>query len=193
MVFKTKKTIIRNRNVDFPEPTFKQTIRYIRDEEGIIRPTVILQAKQERNIVYGGRAVNALVGHNQQRKTHDWDIYSRKPLVHAHESENRIDHRFRADMAHVEGVPYDDHRGKDILWRVVITPLGKPVIDYSRMPKKKIPVVVKDGVMYESLGAAEVKYNRILRVGPERRLYKSFVDINRIQDHRINMELKKIV
>ena len=191
LLFKEKKkSKIINTGHNLPKATANQQWNLIVNWDKIIPVEVIRQTKKTGNVIYGCRAVNAIVGDPWTRATHDFDIYSLHPLRHAVEMEQAIDRRIGADIAHVEIVPYEDKEGKSkTVYRVVTKPLGDPVVDYTFRPSG-IQHVTIGGIRYETLKRAEAKYHRMFEQGLVKRIPKAQTDLIRIEGHRIEKLLK---
>lgn len=170
---------ILNTGERFPEPTFEQELRFLSESERFTEITVKEQARRTGNIIYGGQAVNAIVGDDFSRSTHDYDIYSMTPKQHAIDLEQAIDNHTQSDMAHVEEIPFTNEKGESgKMYRVGLKSYD-PLADFNRMPKGVKSVVV-DGVNYESLDRAEKKYVKMLGEDLPSRHINASLDIDRI-------------
>lgn len=190
-LFKEKKKRIFNTGKNLGEPTPIQEGRLISDWHNIVPPIIENHTRRNKNIIYGGRAVNAKVGPDFSRQSHDYDIYSKFPKRHAIQIEKRIDRKIGADVAHVEEVAFDNRDGKSgKMYRVVTKPYGDPDVDYNLMPSS-IEFETINGIRYETLGKAEEKYKKMIREGEEKRYYKARLDLQRIQMSKIFKKLER--
>jgi len=51
---------------------------------------ILVQAKKNKSIVYGGRAIQANIGRLKSRPTQDWDIFSSNPTKSANQIKNKL-------------------------------------------------------------------------------------------------------
>jgi len=160
-----------------------------------VPPRVIKQARRTGNILHGAFSTNMQMPKQYHRPTHDIDVWSRKPGVHAKEIEDQIDRCVGCDIAHVKeekvgkknmlvglGPPsmsQDEDEEFYKRYTVVTEPKDDVDVDYTKpeppVKKKKI-----SGVYHETLEGA---YERALdlRYRPMR-AGRAAQDIKRIQD-----------
>ena len=178
--FKKKEQNIKiiNTGEHLPSPTIEQELRFMGERDRFIKNTIENQARDTGNIIYGGQAVNAIVGPSFSRPTSDFDIFSHKPKGHAVEIEKKIDNFVGADIAHVKQVGYERAGIKGKMYRVSLKNWDN-IADFNRMPKNMKAVVI-NGVKYESLDMAEKKYLKMIREDDTKRLVHANQDIDRI-------------
>ena len=181
---KKKKGIIINTGQHLGKANMTHSLSFMMNRQRIVPPFVKRQSRKTGNIIYGCSAVNALVGKGLERPTYDFDIYSKMPKKHALQLEKHIDRSVGADLAYVEGVSYSDKSMKGTLWRVMTRPWGTPEADYNKR-KKGITFTKRKGVKYETLGAAERKYKKMLATGEGKRFLNANQDLGRIALHKL--------
>lgn len=164
-----------------PKPNQQQQFEIVHNWDAVVPPIVLQHTRETGNIIYGSRAVNALVGSDFSRPTHDFDIFSPMPKRHAVQVEQRIDRHMGCDIAYVERNHYLDGGKWKPLFRVVTRPVGDPDVDYNKKPRK-MGFVVKNGVRYEPLPVAKKKYGRMIQGDDLKRFYQGHIDLNRILD-----------
>lgn len=187
-----KKGIIINTGQHLGKANITHSLSFMMNRQRIVPPFVKKQSRRTGNIIYGCSGVNAIVGRGFTRPTHDFDIFSSIPKKHAIQLERHIDKSVGADLAYVEGVPYSDKNMKGTLYRVLTRPWGHPEADYNKK-KKRIKFVVKKGVRYESLDAAEKKYNKMIREGEMKRMVNAHQDLGRIALYRLSQRRRRLL
>ena len=124
----------------------------------LVRQPILRQSRRDKTVIYGGHALNKIMGRGFQRNTYDYDVYSNKPLSHARQIERSIDRGTNSDLAFVEKTDYPSGGTSKDLFRVKIRVNDAVEADYNRMPKG-IRIIKRNGVRYESLGDAKSKYH----------------------------------
>ena len=174
-----------------PKPSAVKQLQFLADWDRIVPPKVERQSRRDGTVLYGGRAVNALVGIGLHRPSHDFDVYSKSPKKHALELERHIDQTTGTNMAYVKETYYERKGKKKKLYRVETVPEGDEEADYQQMPRD-IEFVTKNGIRYETLGRAKSKYDYILKHGEEKRQFKAHQDISRIELYELLKGVKKL-
>jgi hypothetical protein len=154
-------------------------------------PNIILrEARKKKQIVYGARAMNIQVPMFFNRPTFDYDVFTKKPKQTAHQMQLLLDKEisggrdeFYSKRAKHEGTHKVMHKGKD----------GRKgtkddfnIVDYTRMPRTKVPVRIYYGVRYRSLPSM-VRHRKKILKDPESkyRHEKDKEDIERIRYGRL--------
>lgn len=150
-----KKRII-NTGTHLPKATMSDWFELQGNRKKLVTRPIMNQSRKNGTVIYGGHALNALLGKHNQRTTYDYDIYSKHPLKHAQEIEKSIDRGTNSDLAYIERTTYGNSNKP--LWRVKIHGNETIEADYNTMPKG-LTYVKKNGVRYESITRAEKKYN----------------------------------
>jgi len=154
----------------------------------LVRQPILRQSRRDKTVLYGGHAVNRLVGPRFSRSTYDYDVYSHKPRCHAIQLEQSIDRGTNSDLAFVEKTSYPSGGTTKDLYRVKIRVNDSVEADYNRMPQG-IRVVKRDGVRYESLRDAKSKYRWMNRNPTGNRT--SFGELHRIEMYEQFKKRKK--
>lgn len=119
---------------------------------------ILRDTKRDKNIIYGGKALNAQVIPQIRVPTLDYDIYTRKsPRAEARQMERKLDRKFRADLFETRRAIHPQTH------RVVNKVTKRAVVDYTRMPKPQPEYVKVEGVRYIPLRRVEARRRRILR------------------------------
>jgi len=175
---KDKNVVIINSGGHLPEVTIEQELRFLSERDRFVKLEIENQARNTGNIIYGGKAVNALVGPMYERPTVDFDIQSKHPKKHAMQLERIIDNHVGADISHIEMVSYDRDGSKGKMYRVALKNFDT-IADYNLMPKNS-SFVTKDGIRYEPLEAAVKKYLTMIQTDETKRLPNANQDLDRI-------------
>ena len=116
--------------------------------DNIIRSKV----KKDKDVIHGGRAMNAQLPAPFQRRTMDYDIYSVSPKARARQLESELDKAAKGDYYYMKpamhpgtfkvmDVGFDNKKG---------TPDDFGIADYSK-PGRKIKAVKIKGIKYAHL------------------------------------------
>jgi len=119
-------------------------------------PGIILGAVDDKEIIYGARALNKRFPRWLDRPTTDFDIYSTHPRKDARESERRLDKAFRGDFFFVKQAL---HPGT---WKVKSHITGDTHADYTK-PDKQIPFDRIGGKKYVKLSAVKKHIKKTLK------------------------------
>lgn len=138
---------------DITRVPLKTTENYHKNKSKI--PKVVLSVTERHEIIHGEQAVKKQVPGFLRRHTHDFDIFSKTPMVDAMEAEKALDKAFGMDAFVVTP-------GKHVgTARVVSRATGEAVVDYTK-PPKKITSKKINGHRYASLEYMEKQAIRIL-------------------------------
>lgn len=147
--------------------------------------------KENKNIVYGARSINAQTG-ILTRDTNDWDAYSSNPKKTADKLQRRLDRNVGADYffskpAVHKGTWKVKGKGDDLKPN---TPDDEEIADFSK-PEKKVGFVTVDGIRYRKL-KDEIKAKKKSVSDPafKFRHEKDQNDLNRI---KANLKIKEIL
>ena len=121
---------------------------------------IVKQTRKDKGIVYGARSINAQAG-IFSRPTQDWDIFTKNPKKSAMKIEKKMDRISGGDNYYskkgvhkgtwkVKGKGFDKRKG---------TRDDTGIIDYSKTPSPKPPVVLIRGVRFRTL-TQEIKAKR---------------------------------
>ncbi len=111
-----------------------------------IRRSVLSSIQRKGGILHGGKAQNAQLPRNLERKTKDYDIFVRNPNIRAKALERKLDSLFRGDFFHVKkGI------SKVLpVSKVISNITGKGIVDFAR-PNRKIQTKVVSGIRVATL------------------------------------------
>ena len=126
------------------------------------------EAKRNKNIIYGGQAMNIqLPGFLRRLSSFDWDVYTKNPRKSASRMEKRMDREiaggrddFFVKRAYHKGTYRVVHEGPDERQK---TRDDIPIVDYTTMPKKKPEIVSISGVKYQSVSSIEKEKEKLLK------------------------------
>jgi len=146
-------------------------------------------AKKEKHIIYGARAMNAQLPLFMRRETQDYDVYSSKPKQTADMVQRRLDKEvaggkddFYMKPALHKGTYKVMHEGADGKKR---TRDDIGIVDYTIMPNQ-ISTVRIEGIRYESIPSIAKRKKEILQdPESEYRHDKDRSDLERIKYSRI--------
>jgi len=172
---------IYNTGRHLPKPKISDWFELQSKRNQLVTKPIMQQSRRDKTIIYGGHALNRLMGRGFKRDTYDYDIYSSHPLKHALEIEQSIDRGTNSDLAFVERTFYPDRGTNKILHRVKIRLNDTVEADFNRIPLG-IRVVKRNGVLYEGLKDAESKYKRMNKQGVGR---TGFGEIDRIRTYKL--------
>lgn len=113
---------------------------------------ILNQAKEEKNIVYGGQSIKKQIG-IYARPTQDYDIFSLRARKSAYRTEKRLDKLHGFNMFYVKPAKHkgtykvmdygtDGKRG---------TSDDENIVDYTKMPRPAPKYLELDGVRYREL------------------------------------------
>jgi len=173
-----RKRII-NTGLGLPKPTVGDWLELQSKRHQLVTKPIMQQSRRDKTVIYGGHALNRIMGRGYHRDTYDFDVYSPHPLKHALEIEQSIDRGTNSDLAFVERTFYPDRGTRKILHRVKIRLNNTVEADFNRIPPG-IRIVKRNGVRYESLKDAESKYKRMNKQGIGR---TGFGEIGRIETY----------
>lgn len=180
----TKNKVIKiiNTGQHLPKGDIGTEMRFYADSERFVNDHVKMQSIKDKVVIYGGTAVNALLKPIYKRNTSDIDVYSPTPKKHAIDLEKSIDEYMKHDISHVEEVSFTNDKGiSGKMYRVALNSFST-LADYNKKPSN-LKVVKKNGVLYEDLGSAKKKYEKMLREDNETRIVKANQDLDRIGLH----------
>ena len=135
-------------------PTIKNTEAFYRHKR-LIYPTIQEDIREDREIVYGARAINAQVPHYLRNPTTDYDIFAKHPLAEAKELESKLDRKFGFDAFRVARA---QHPGT---YRVKANVGGTVYADYTKQPAR-VPVKEVEGTRYATLAWHERRIHKTL-------------------------------
>jgi len=147
--------------------------------------------KENKNIVYGARSINAQTG-ILLRKTQDWDAYSNNPKVSAHKLQNKLDKKVGGNYFYSKPAI---HKGT---WKVRgvgddLIKDTKDDVDYVDLskPESKVMFITIDGLRYRNL-KDEIKAKKKAVADPnfKFRHEKDKADLERI---KYNQKIKRIM
>ncbi len=160
-------------------------------EEDVIQKEIKKFLKENKNIVYGARSINAQTG-ILTRQTSDWDAYSNNPKKTADKLQRRLDKNVDGDYffskpAVHKGTWKVKGKGDDLIPN---TKDDEEIADFSK-PEKKVNFVIVNGLRYRSL-KEEIKAKKKSVSDPafKFRHEKDQTDLDRI---RYNEKIKKIM
>lgn len=168
---------------DGPRCSIEQVKHYRENQEKILPPEILRSVRKHKDVMHGGRSVNMLLPKKYERKSKDFDIYSKQPRPRAKEIEDYIDKRCGCDMAHVKSMNVPNVSGiEDELMSAdihkVITKISSDgEVDYMTLPKN-LPTIYSRGIRHEKLEEALRKAKRGLT--QPMRMAKASKDIARI-------------
>ncbi len=126
---------------------FQKEKRFERNRSIINRVVRGHLAKNKTGIVHGTRATNVQLPKDLNRRTIDWDIFSKTPLVDALKLENKLDKKFRGDF-------FEVRRGKGSpgirVWKIRSNINGEGFVDFAT-PNREIETIHKRGVRFATL------------------------------------------
>jgi len=140
-------------------PVIKRGYNWLRN--ALTRDKIVKnQAKKNKHIVYGARAIQAQTG-IFSRGTKDWDVFAKNPKEAAMKTEKQFESLNKGDQFYVKptlhpGTHKVMHKGWDGRKN---TKDDMGVVDYTKMPCPKPPVKKVKGIMFRSL-AQEAKAKR---------------------------------
>jgi len=169
-----------NKKIGFRIPNILKDFTLQHQQEKIIKK----QAREEKNIIFGGRSIQAQIGMIGARATSDWDIFSNKPKKSAIKSEKSFDNLWGSNHFYIKEAQHKGtfkvmSKGND----------GKKgtyddfgIIDYSKMPSKKPKVILFMGNKYRKLSQEKSSKYKALRDKTQKfRWEKDREDVNRIK------------
>jgi hypothetical protein len=133
----------------------KQTETYYRKKR--IIPSVVMANIQQREIIYGARAINKQLPNFLRRNTEDWDIFAQNPKKEAKEIEKALDKSFGGDYFIIEPAK---HKGT---WKVKDKIRKETIVDYTKPNRKKIPNRLIGGKRYVTLDYVKKHINKTLK------------------------------
>jgi len=155
---------------------------------GLVSHIILAEAKRKRQIVYGTMAMNRQLPLALQRRTQDYDIYTRNPRQTAHKMQLILDREiargdeFFSTPAYHRGTYRVKHEGPD---QRRGTPDDVDIADYSKTPRK-LGTVRINGLRWETLASIEQGKQRILRDPKSKyRHKKDRGDLARIRAHKL--------
>ncbi len=122
-----------------------------------VKRTVRNKVRKDKDVIYGGQALNSQVIGVARIPTVDFDIYSRSPRKRAFELDRVLDRQSGGDHFDVRPAEY---RGTH---KVFHRGTRTTVADYSPRPKGRLPIRVINGVQYLALGEVASRRRKILR------------------------------
>ena len=119
---------------------------------GIIDKTIKKQAKKDKSIIYGARAINKQVTGVLRRRTYDYDLFTKAPKKSATRVARTLNKKAGYPFFFVKKAKYPHtqkvmHVGRDLKKN---TRDDYGVADYTKMPKK-VPYIVVNGIRYRRL------------------------------------------
>ena len=181
--FKKRQKRIINNNSHLPQPKIEDYFELTQNRDKLVIKPILNQSRRDKTVLYGGFAINQLLGKQYSRDTYDLDVYSKRPLKHAKQIENSIDHGVNADLAYIEKTSYPSKKGKQTLYRVKLKN-DVTEADFNLMPRN-ICFTRKNGVFYETIDKAEQKYKKMLKQPELGRGFKANIDLGRINTYRL--------
>lgn len=135
--------------------TTKQKLKYYKNKE-IVDRDILNDAKVDKHVIYGARAINRQLPSYLNKQTDDWDIFSNTPKQDAIEIEKRLDKDYGGDYFEVKKGQYKN------TWKVKNKVTGKTAVDYT-YPDKKVPSVNISGNKYAKIGWIKNKIKQTLK------------------------------
>jgi len=122
--------------------------QYKQNREEFLTKNIPPYVKKKGDIIYGSRAMNKQLPKEYRRKADDYDIWSKKPKLHADKLEDVLDECIGCNMFEEQKqyIP----QAKKYRYRVQTVTTGKTEADYTKPPK---------GHKYKTIGG--VKYQDI--------------------------------
>jgi len=137
-----------------PKSKLQKTEHFHRHKHRI--PGIILGAVDDREIIYGARALNKRFPHYLDRHTEDFDIFTSHPRKDALQTERRLDKAFGGDFFFVKQAV---HPGT---WKVKDNVTGETRADYTK-PDKVIPFNRIGGRKYVTLSFVKSHIRKTLK------------------------------
>lgn len=145
---------------------------------------VLNQAKRNKEVVFGARALTKQLRPLQARPTQDWDLLSKKPKKSARQLERTLDRRSGADIYYTKPALHPNttkvmHKGFDMK-RGTRDDFG--IADYSKQPKGLKTINIK-GISFATLKWMLMQKKQTLK-DPEAafRRGKDISDLGRIKN-----------
>ncbi len=120
----------------------------------MLRKNIVIEnfIRKTDNIIYGARAMNVQVAPGLQRMTFDYDLYSKKPKVHATLLEKRMDRLSGGDFFYMKEAMHKGtfkvmDKGRDRR-KGTLDDFG--IADFTR-PNRKIRTIRVQGIRYAKL------------------------------------------
>lgn len=153
--------------------TAKQKLKYYKNKE-LVDQVVLKDAKEDKHIIYGARAINKQLPPYLNRHTEDWDIFSKTPKKDAQEIEKKLDKEYGGDYFQVAKAKYKN------TWKVKNKVTGKTAVDYT-YPQSKVPSVNIYSNRYAKIGWIKKKINSSLKSSKSFRFDKDKEALQRIK------------
>ena len=164
-----------------PPPTIFDKYYFISNIHPIereINGIIIDYLKDTTKVVHGAKAMNIQIPMQFQRRTDDWDVYSRTPFKDADKVEDLLDNIFHKDVFYTISVPLSADRGK--VYRVINRFTGRSVADFT-YKRNMPPHIIVDSIRYASLLYLRKKLESILKnKNAQYRWAKARADLMRI-------------
>jgi len=133
--------------------------KFFNRNKGIIDRVVRGSIAKRGGIVHGKRATNAQLPRDLNRKTNDWDVFVRQPLVRALQLEAKLDKKFGGDFFRVKkGIGSPGVR----VFKVKDNINDNTIVDFATI-NRKVPFIAKRGVKFATLQDQAEKARKTLR------------------------------
>jgi len=172
-----------NTGQNLPKAGIQDYLELREKRDLLVKKPILRQSRKDKTVLYGGHALNRLLGRGYQRETYDYDIYSNKPKHHAQQLERSIDHGTNSDLAFVEQTQYPYMGRMKPLYRVKLHFNDRVEADYNTMPSDITCVKRDHGVRYETLKRAKDKYEYMNKASGVDRT--AFGELDRIRTYEI--------
>lgn len=136
--------------------TDKQKLAYYRNRARI-DAIVLADARRDKHIIYGAKAINAQVPSFLQSYTEDFDIFSRTPKQDAYETERKLDAKFSGDAFSVKKGKYAG------TWKVKSNVTKRTIADYTFPVEGAVPSVSRKGNKYARLSWIRSKLSKSIK------------------------------
>lgn len=134
--------------------TAKEKLKYYRNIE-LAKQLILQDAAEDGHIVFGAQASNAQLPPHLQKRTEDFDIFTKKSKKEADQMEKKLDEAYGGDYFRVQEAK---HKGT---YKVKSNVTNRTVADYTSQGKK--PNIKKIlGVKYATLSSIKRKINKTL-------------------------------
>lgn len=133
----------------------KEKLKYYQNKE-LGEKVILGDAKQDKHVIYGARAINKQLPSFLQSHTEDFDIFSKTPKADAYEAEKKLDKAFGGDFFKVAKAKYPN------TWKVKSNVTGKTAVDYTYPGKQKVPSKNLGGNRYAKLSWMKKQIKRNL-------------------------------
>lgn len=134
----------------------KLALKYYKNPKKVNR-VIKKHIKKNKNVVYGGKAINSYLPKRLQRHTEDYDIFTETPArQQAIKAEQRLDKAYGGDLFFTKPAA---HRGTH---KVMNRVTGKEVADFTN-PPGVVPFKTKKGIRFLTEPEIKKRIRKTLR------------------------------